>query len=107
MLHIAALKSLALPKYLTTTHATTMQQRRTTAKTIAHNREAHNRRQRNATRKRETDAYRHQAAIDTAHHLRIPANRLGLYLLYHFTPILLRTHRIIWLQLRHLYPFIK
>lgn len=104
MLNLAALKSLALPKCLTSAHADTMRRRRAAAETIQHNQQAAARRSRNHTRRQESTAYRLQAAIDTAHHLRIPHTRLGLWLLYHFTPIPLRSRRIIWLQLRHLYP---
>lgn len=103
-MNIAALKSLSLGKLLTTAHKETIRRRRETADTIAHNRQAAERRRRNRIRKQEADAANHQALLDTAYHLHIPPTRLGLYLLTHYTPLMLITRRLIWLELRNLYP---
>lgn len=102
-MNLAALKSLSLGKLLTTAHKETIRRRRETAATIQHNRQAAERRRRNRIRKQESDAANHQALLDTAYHLHIPPSRLGLHLLTHFTPLMLKNRRLIWLELRNLY----
>lgn len=102
-MNIAALKNLAVGHLLSTSHREELARARRAGAQFRHNVKAHERREKNRRRREESLRFRDQAARDTAEHLGIPSNRLGLFLLYNFTPLRLKTGRIIWLEMRKLY----
>ena len=102
-MNIDALKSLAVGHLLTTSHGEELARARRAGAQFRQNVKAHERREKNRRRCEEARAFREQAARDTAENLGIPSNRLGLFLLYNFTPIRLKNGRLIWLEMRKLY----
>lgn len=102
-MNLEILKQLAAGGSFSRTSREEINRRRKAQRQIMHNQKTAARRRKNKLRKEESDRFRLQAVLDTARSLGIPANPLGLFLLKNFTPILLKTGRIIWLEMRKLY----
>lgn len=102
-MNLEILKQLAAGSSFSQTSREDITIRRKVQRQIMHNQEAALRRRKNKLRKEETDRFRFQAMLDTAQSLGIPATPLGLFLLRNFTPLLLKTGRIVWLEMRNLY----
>lgn len=102
-MNLEILKQLAARGSFSRTSREEINRRRKAQRQIMHNQKTAATRRKNKLRKEEADRFRLQAVLDTARSLGIPANPLGLFLLRNFTPILLKTGRIIWLEMRKLY----
>lgn len=102
-MNLELLKQLAAGSIFSPTSSEDLARCRAAQRQIQHNQAATARRRKNKQRKELADRFRHQAMLDTARHLGIPATPLGLFLLKNFTPLLLKTGRIIWLEMRNFY----
>ena len=102
-MNLELLKQLAAGSTFSPTSSEDLARCRAAQRQILHNQAATARRRKNKQRKDASDFFRRQAMLDTAHHLGIPTTPLGLFLLKNFTPLLLKTGRIIWLEMRKLY----
>lgn len=102
-MNLELLKQLAAGSSFPQTSSEDLARVRAAQRQILHNQAAAARRRKNKQRKEASDSFRRQAMLDTARNLGIPATPLGLFLLKNFTPLLLKTGRIIWLEMRKLY----
>lgn len=102
-MNLELLKQLAAGTSFPQTSCEDLNRLRAAQRQILHNQAAAARRRKNRQRKELADRFRQQAMLDTARNLGIPATPLGLFLLKNFTPLLLKTGRIIWLEMSKLY----
>ena len=102
-MNLEILKQLAAGSSFSQTSREEINRRRKAQRQIMHNQGAAARRRKNKLRKEESDRFRFQAMLDAARSLGIPSTPLGLFLLRNFTPLLLKTGRIVWLEMRNLY----